>query len=257
MEKKNTTDFENINPYKKRAPFFVRMEHLARYRWAKEMLRRNSSQKVLDVACADGYGTSQLCAEGREVHGVDKSQSLIHKAKLNCKMCEFHQVDVDENEQALINLSPFDAICCFETLEHVKYPIRLLEVLSECLTREGFLLLSVPNGDFEPMDEDGNIISDYHKHAFSDAQLTRMIHNCGMEVEQKLHQHLSAQLHRNFNNTARDRDVTKAELESYFPEDTAKLDLLSEIFAWPDDVQGKSYNMIYLCKKAACGKMHR
>jgi SAM-dependent methyltransferase len=153
-------------------------------------------------------------------------------------------------------MSPFDAICCFETLEHVNYPIRLLEILSESLTREGFLLLSVPNGEFEPLDEKGEIISQYHKHAFSDAQLTRMINNCGLEVEQKLHQHLSAQLHRNFNNTVRDRDTTRAELESFFADDEAKLDLMSEVFAWPDDVQGKSYNMIYLCKRASCIKSH-
>ena len=242
-------DFENINPYKKDAPFFVRMEHLARYRWAREMLRRNSAKSVLDIACADGYGTKQLCDGDRKVVGADKSVSLIQKAQLNCRTADFHVIDADENEQALINLSPFTAVCCFETLEHMKYPIRMLELLNECLARNGFLMLSVPNGEFEPVDDNGEILSRYHKHVFSDAQLSVMMENCGFRIEQKLHQHLSAQLHRNFNNTVRDRDTTTGELESFFPREKEKLDLLSEVFAWPDDVKGKSYNMIYLCKK--------
>ncbi len=250
MDKKNKWDYESINPYKRKAPFFVRMEHLGRYRWAREILRRNKSKKVLDIACADGYGTNQLWAEEREVYGVDKSVSLIQKAKLHYKKCTFKAIDVDENETALKNLSPFDAICCFETLEHVKYPIRLLELLGECLSRDGYLMLSVPNGDFEPTDKNGDITSEYHEHAFSDSQLKRMIKNCGMKVEQSLHQHLSSQLHRNYNNVIRDREVTAEEIEDFFPKGEHSLNILSEIFAWPDSVKGKSYNMIYLCKKA-------
>lgn len=249
MDKKKLAELESINPYKKQAPFFVRMEHLARYRWAREILRRRKSNAVLDVACADGYGTKQLVAEGRKVIGVDKSVELIQKAKMFYKDCEFKVLDVDEDEVNLLNLSPFDAICCFETLEHVKYPIRLLEVLSESLSRDGILMLSVPNGDFEPTDNNGELISDYHKHAFTDSQLTKMLKKCGLNIEAKLHQHLSAQLHRNYNVTLRDRDVTVDELEGYFPKDEKSLDILSEIVAWPDDIQGKSYNMIYLCKK--------
>jgi 2-polyprenyl-3-methyl-5-hydroxy-6-metoxy-1,4-benzoquinol methylase len=249
MNNINKWDYESINPYKKKAPFFMRMEHLARYRWAKEMMRRRGGSSVLDIACADGYGTNQLWDEGRKVVGVDRSPELIQKARLRYKKCEFHEMDADENETALLNLSPFDAICCFETLEHVKYPIRLLELLNSCLVRDGYLMLSVPNGEFEPVDEDGEVVSEYHLHAFSDFQLTKMLKNCGFEIEQSLHQHLSSQLYRNFNTVIRDRETTTEEMESFFPTDHHSLDLLSEVFAWPDDVKGKSYNMIYLCKK--------
>jgi 2-polyprenyl-3-methyl-5-hydroxy-6-metoxy-1,4-benzoquinol methylase len=245
----NKWDMESINPYKKGAPFFMRMEHLARYRWAREMMRRRGANVVLDIACAEGYGTNGLWAEGRKVIGVDKNEELIQKARLHYKKCEYHVVDVDENEMAIVNLSPFDAVCCFETLEHVKYPIRMLELLNECLTRDGYMMLSVPNGEYEPLDENGEVLSKYHLHAFSDNQLSKMIERCGFEIEQKLHQHLSSQLYRNFNTVIRDRETTTEEMEGLFPTDAHSLDLLSEVFAWPDDVQGKSYNMIYLCKK--------
>ncbi len=247
--KNNKWDMESINPYKKSAPFFMRMEHIARYRWAKEMMRRRGASTALDIACAEGYGTNVLWAEDRKVIGVDKNPELIQKAELHYKKCEFHAIDVDENEISILNLSPFDAICCFETLEHVKYPIRLLEVLHECLNRDGYLMLSVPNGEFEPVDENGDIVSEYHLHAFSDTQLSKMLQKSGFEIEQKLHQHLSSQLYRNFNTVIRDRETTTEEMEGFFPNDAHSLDLLSEVFAWPDDVQGKSYNMIYLCKK--------
>ena len=207
---------------------------------------------VLDIACADGYGTKQLCAVDRKVVGVDRSVSLIQKARLGCKMADFHVIDVDENETAVKNLSPFDAVCCFETLEHVKYPGKAAGAFKRMhWAGAASSCFRCPTGNLSLWMQTGRFLSQYHEHAFSDMQLTGMLEHCGFAIEEKLHQHLSAQLHRNMSNTARDRDTTTEELESFFPQgQVEKLDLLSEVLAWPDDVQGKSYNMIYLCNKA-------
>ncbi len=250
MKKKHNADFESINPYQRQAPFFIRMEHLARYRWAREMLRIKKSKQVLDIACANGYGSSQLCADERFVLGMDKSYDLIDDAKKRYKGCKFEICDIDENPDMIKKHSPFDAICCFETLEHLKYPQRALYIFSECMTTDGYLLLSIPDGSYEKKDSKGNIISEFHLHAFEVSDIINMIDKSGFIIEKVLHQHLSAQLYRNFNVVARDRGIKAAELEKLFYKDCDNLDLLSEIYAWPDDVKGNSYSTVFLCRKS-------
>lgn len=249
MKKKNNLEFESINPYQKTAPFFVRMEHLARYRWAREILRRKKSKRVLDFACADGYGTNQLYADGRFVLGADKSKELISKAKDNYTDCNFETIDIDKEADEIKKIAPFDAVCSFETLEHLDHPKRALKLFYECLEKNGHLLLSVPDGDYEPKDIDGEIISKYHLHAFSRTKIIQMLDRSGFKIEQVLHQHLGAQLHKNFNLIIRDRQISKEELLDLFPSDEKSLDILAELFAWPDDVKGNSYSTVILCSK--------
>ncbi|MCK5130276.1 MAG: class I SAM-dependent methyltransferase, partial [Clostridiales bacterium] len=223
MKKKHKADYESINPYEDKAPFFVRMEHLARYRWAKEMLRRKKLQRVLDIACADGYGTNELFADGRFVLGADRDKALISKANSRHTNCTFETIDIDKQPDRIRAHAPFDAICSFETLEHLKHPKRALKVFNECLCDDGYLLLSIPDGKYEPKDCDGNIISDFHLHAFSNTRIVKMLDRAGFKIEQVLHQHLGAQLHKNFNLIVRDRQISKQELLKMFPSDEKSL----------------------------------
>lgn len=250
MKKKHKADFESINPYQNMAPLFVRIEHLARYRWAREILRRKKSKRVLDIACADGYGTDNLFVEGRYVLGVDRAQDLIQKAKDQYTDCEFIAYDIDIEPEKIEAYAPFDAICCFETLEHLKHPKKMLQIFSNILNKKGYLLLSIPDGEYEPLDSDGNIISDYHLHAFSQDNMASMLEEYGFNIQEILHQHLSSALHRNYNRVIRDHNLTHQEIVNLFPKDKRSLDLLSEVFAWPDKVKGDSYSTLFLCTKS-------
>lgn len=250
MKKKHKADFESINPYHNDAPLFVRVEHLARYRWAREMLRRKKAKRVMDIACADGYGTDNLFIDGRYVLGVDRDSQLVEEASSNYNNCDFIICDIDNEAEVLEEKAPFDAICCFETLEHLRYPKKALELFYRMMGKGGHLLISIPDGKYEPIDSDGNIISDFHLHAFSYDEISAMLNDSGFWIVEILHQHLSAKLHKNFNTLIRDRDITKEEFENFFPKDKRSLDLMSEVFAWPDEIKGNSYSTIFLCTKS-------
>jgi SAM-dependent methyltransferase len=205
---------------------------------------------VLDIACADGYGTNNLFIEGRYVLGVDRAEDLINKASIKYSNCDFIACDIDTQLEKVKGYAPFDAICCFETLEHLKYPRKVLQMFYDIITKDGYLLLSIPDGEYEPLDSDGNIISDYHLHAFIKDDMISMLEECGFKIQGILHQHLSAALHRNYNRVVRDHSITYNEFVDLFPKDKRSLDLLSEVFAWPDRVKGDSYNTIFICTKS-------
>ena len=145
--------------------------------------------------------------------------------------------------------APYDAICCFETLEHLKHPKNVLKLFHECLIDGGHLFLSIPDGDYEPKDIDGEVISEFHLHSFSSTKMVSMLEKSHFKIEQILHQHMGARLHKNFNTTIRDRGISKEELTNLFASDEGSLDILSEVFAWPDETKGQSYSTVYDCIK--------
>lgn len=51
-------NFEYVDPFNEKYDYWMRVEHLARYLWARDILK--NSENVLDVACANGYGTSLI-----------------------------------------------------------------------------------------------------------------------------------------------------------------------------------------------------
>lgn len=61
---------EFVDPYDASSgDLFVRTEHLARYLFAAEFIRRRGLRRALDAACGDGYGSRLLAGRAQEVLG--------------------------------------------------------------------------------------------------------------------------------------------------------------------------------------------
>lgn len=117
----------------------IRRDHVARYEWALKHLEPNS--RVLDLACGVGYGCDILAKAGHEVIGVDRDPLAIeyatkhysgHGARFTCQ--DANAVNLEDNE--------FDAVVCFETVEHIKTPAPLLRQFRKGASK---LIVSVPN----------------------------------------------------------------------------------------------------------------
>lgn len=141
---------------------FIKLEHLGRYLFACDYLKEQSmTENVLDIACGTGYGCYLLSNQIRNVVGIDKNiEEVAHQYKKDNII--FIKQDIDKVDLA----STYQAIICFETLEHVNNPNRLLKQISKSLTSKGFFLLSVPNAKYEKLDENGNNLDIYHKTIF-------------------------------------------------------------------------------------------
>lgn len=118
----------------------IRADHVGRYEWACDRIFGT----VLDASCGCGYGSAILSDVARRVVGVDRDAEAIRYARLNWRRdnVEYRQADVFDAPEG-----PFDAVCSFETVEHVEDDVGLLRSFSTVSRR---LLISVPNEDVIP-----------------------------------------------------------------------------------------------------------
>lgn len=141
-------------------------EHRARYHWAS---RAVAGKDVLDAACGVGYGIEILAAAGaKSVTGVDLDPEAIAAAKSRFGKDAADLVEADLGELPFADDS-FDAVVCFETIEHVEEPKRALAELRRVLRADGLLIVSSPNPDSYV---GGN---EHHVHEFRPEELVEAV----------------------------------------------------------------------------------
>lgn len=129
------------------------VHHLARYYWAARVLSKCPPGAVLDVACGSGYG-SAILAEALpafSIVGGDYDSRAIEHATQNYggrNNLSYGPVDVVawENPETGEELSKFDYIVSFDTIEHLLHREIALINFSERLNPQGLLLFSTPCG---------------------------------------------------------------------------------------------------------------
>ena len=134
----------------------IEAEHLARYWWAAALV---SGKRVLDAGCGTAYGTEILARAGAaEVLGVDLDPGVVEAARPSA--LENVTLEVADVRALPFEDGSFELAVCFEVIEHVEEPERVLDELRRVVRRDGLLLVSSPNRDVYPP---GN---PHHKHEF-------------------------------------------------------------------------------------------
>lgn len=176
-------NFEYINPFDERYDYMMRIEHLGRYYFASDRLK--NFKKVLDVACADGYGTKILSQSIAIVDGIDRNEEYLRVArtKYNSNNINYKCIDVDNK----VITGTYDGIVCFETLEHLKYPKKFLHNLYDILNNKGVMILSIPNSDYEII-ENGKNKDSFHLHVFKYDDIVKMLYEIGFRIDKVLGQ---------------------------------------------------------------------
>lgn len=135
--------------------------HLHRYELAADLC---AGARVLDLCCGTGYGASILARAAATVHGVDVSEAAIAAAR--AQVPEEHAGRVSfEVGDALeylrsVGAGSYDAVVCFEGLEHVPDPDAVLAEIERLATAGARVLLSFPNSlGFE--EENAYHVTDY------------------------------------------------------------------------------------------------
>ena len=171
------TNYEYVNPYNSKYDYLMRIEHLGRYFFASDLLK--DFNNVLDIACADGYGTMVLSNDVVNVVGVDRNEEYlkIARSKYHNSNTDYKCIDVDN--ESITGL--YDGIVCFETLEHLKYPKKLLNNLYNILNDNGTMILSVPNSEYEII-EDGKNKDSFHLHVFKYDEIVNMLKEVGFNI---------------------------------------------------------------------------
>lgn len=112
--------------------------HLVVYEWIAE---RCAGQRVVDMACGEGYGSDTLARRAASVVGVDANPEAHEHARLRYLRPNLRfQRDLVESFD-----EPCDAVVFLQTIEHVQDADGILEHFKSMLAPGGVAYVSTPN----------------------------------------------------------------------------------------------------------------
>jgi ubiquinone biosynthesis O-methyltransferase len=131
---------EDLWGYRKRLRF---VEETAREAFP---FRAREELRVLDVGCGNGSQLAlPLVRSGYQVKGVDTdSRSIEHAKRLTSGMTEAEFVCVRVEDLPASEL--YDVVILSEVLEHLEHPATLLSESAKLMTKDGVMIVTVPNG---------------------------------------------------------------------------------------------------------------
>jgi 2-polyprenyl-3-methyl-5-hydroxy-6-metoxy-1,4-benzoquinol methylase len=103
----------------------------------------NTTFRVLDIACGDGFGSKEVSPSVQSVIGADIDADIIAVAKADKSMPPNVKFQIEDVTDLSFDDETFDAVLSLETIEHVDSNLFLKET-SRVLRSEGLLILSTP-----------------------------------------------------------------------------------------------------------------
>jgi SAM-dependent methyltransferase len=132
-------------------------EHYHRYCLAANLV---AGMDVLDAACGEGFGANILSKAAKSVTAIDIDPETVHHAKANYSQTALHFEIGDICQLRSLGTERFDAVVCFEAIEHVSDHAGLLSGIKSVLRPGGLLLISTP--DKVKYNEDNGIANPFH-----------------------------------------------------------------------------------------------
>jgi len=106
-----------------------------------------SDMNILDIGCGGGILAESLSEKGANVTGLDASKKTIQIAKNHAKekrlSIDYKNMSLDEYIKT--SKTKFDAIICFELIEHVPDQIKLIQDISSVCKKDAKLFMSTIN----------------------------------------------------------------------------------------------------------------
>ena len=103
---------------------------------------------VLDIGCACGdLGIALKKYKNSEMYGLEYNQKSVEIALTTGAYQKVHQFDLEKlsEEDFPEYKNKFDYIICADILEHLRNPMKVLEILKQYLKKEGQIIVSIPN----------------------------------------------------------------------------------------------------------------
>lgn len=149
--------------------------HLKRYEFARG---KCLGKRVLDLGCGTGYGSAYLAEKASRVTAVDHDSETIQYAlrRYPSKNIEYLLADA---ERLPFKNESFEIICCFEAIEHFKYPDQCLNQVKKILKKNGLLFLSTPLA----INSDSHSGNPHHYQEWSHSEFLRLAERYFSQVQ--------------------------------------------------------------------------
>jgi len=108
----------------------------------------DQNRLILDIGCGTGINLEEIQKFGA-VTCLEKDKTALEILEKKCK-----NIIVENIENAKLEENKYDAICCFDVLEHLENDTEILKKINASLKTRGYLLFTVPafNAIFGPHD---------------------------------------------------------------------------------------------------------
>jgi 2-polyprenyl-3-methyl-5-hydroxy-6-metoxy-1,4-benzoquinol methylase len=130
---------------------------LSRYKFAAKVL--SGKQRILEVGCQDGFGTTILSQTGGQIVGIDLMPEHIENAKTYVSdygaKADFYVADALDDTW---DVGEFDGAVCLDVLEHVDKENEDCFIKNICtrLTPSGVLVIGTPSLESQKYASDGS-----------------------------------------------------------------------------------------------------
>ncbi len=124
--------------------YFQRYWHKKRFAAVKNMTE-NAEGNILDLGCHGGTLTNFISGLKKEnkICGLDISENAIAYAREKYPHIEFKARDLNNGIPYPDKM--FDTITCFDVLEHVFDPLKLINEIKRVLKNNGYFIIDIPN----------------------------------------------------------------------------------------------------------------
>ena len=103
------------------------------------------NKKILDIGCGGGILSEELSKMGAKVTGIDSSKKSINIAKKHAKEQDLEIEYINASILDASNLGDYDCVVCFEMIEHIHDPIKLIEKIGTISQKRSNLFMSTIN----------------------------------------------------------------------------------------------------------------
>lgn len=136
----------------------IAYEHLHRYALATGLA---AGRRVLDLGSGEGYGSALMSTVARSVDGIDIDPDAVRHAntKYGSTSVQFARGDITT---PLEHGDPFDLVVCFEAIEHVAEPERVVAAARAALADHGIFVVSTPNKKL--YSDERSFHNEFHEH---------------------------------------------------------------------------------------------
>lgn len=161
----------------------------------RHILLRASEQeaiRTLDVGCGNGYFTYQAAMHGTRALGITPDPGEVGRCEemraflgVPDDRLGFLQASLDDLASEAQYRGAFDQILMLDVIEHIRDDRKALDHAYSLLNKDGFLLVSVPNRDFELSRKEPHVSRHergWHvRHGYTFAQLEALMEEAGFE----------------------------------------------------------------------------
>lgn len=180
--------------------FLQRLWHKRKIETFARLIGKGNFSRILDVGCAGGMTTNEISKIFPEskIVGVDIYKEAVTYGRkiyphIKFLVADAHNLPFDNNS--------FDLCICYETIEHVEEPQRVLSEIKRVTHKNGRAIIAMDSGSllFRIVwwlweKTKGKVWQGAHIHPFTHNELEKLIRKAGFKVKEKRFSHLGMEI---------------------------------------------------------------